>query len=61
MSREITDENREWRREFKQIISNVLDSDDKAEAVLQRIADRLGGYTHDQAVARNPMPEDTDE
>jgi hypothetical protein len=34
---------------------------EEAEVILNRIADRLGGYTHAEAVERNPLPAGRDE
>lgn len=45
------------RQQFKDIVAQTVDGDQaQAEVLMQRIADRLGGYTHAEAVERNPMP-----
>lgn len=55
----LTPEQRAARQQFKDVIAKAVDGDqDKAEVLMQRIADRLGGYTHEEAVARHPMPDD---
>lgn len=55
----LTPKDQEARQQFKDVVAKVVGGDqDKAEVLMQRIADRLGGYTHEEAVARNPMPED---
>ncbi len=47
------------RQEFKDIVAQTVGGDqDQAEVLMQRIADRLGGYTHAEAVERNPMPKE---
>lgn len=52
-------EERAARQRFKDIIARSVGGDqDKAEVLMQRIADRLGGYTHEEAKARNPMPDE---
>lgn len=52
-----TPKERRARQEFKDIVAQTVDGDQaQAEVLMQRIADRLGGYTHAEAVERNPMP-----
>jgi len=50
-------EDRAARERLKQAIMRRRNCDDaEAEVMLRRVADRLGGYTHEEAVERHPLP-----
>lgn len=54
----LSPEDRAVRNQMKDAIKKRRDCDDaEAEVILHRIADRLGGYTHEEAAERNPLPE----
>lgn len=53
--RPLTDDERKAREDFKKVIGKGR-TDAEAEVLMARISDRLGGYTHAEAVERNPWP-----
>lgn len=44
----------------KKITKESGGDDNTAEVIFNRIMDRLDGYTHEEAVARNPLSEETE-
>jgi hypothetical protein len=58
----MTDHEDEIREQMLKVIMQRRDCD-RAEAVtiMHRTADRLDGYTHSEAVQRNPLPAGRDE
>ena len=53
-------EDRALRDGMKNAIKAHRGCDDaEAEVILVRIADRLGGYTHDEVKQMHPLPSDT--
>ena len=47
---------RKLREQLKRSLMESELDEAQAEVLLRRIADRLGGYTHDEVVKRHPMP-----
>jgi hypothetical protein len=48
-----------FRAGMKRIVQEATGrSDADTEIILRRIADRLGGYTHEEAVVRHPLADD---
>lgn len=55
----LSPEDKVLRQQFKNVIARSVDGDQaKAEVLMQRISDRLGGYTHEEVIKMHPMPED---
>lgn len=54
----MSEQDREAREQFLQIVMQRRGCDrDEAEVIMRRIADRLGGHTHEEVAEMHPLPE----